>query len=237
MGLFTVIFDKYKFLENSHIEPKKLEKDFFNDEIFVSSDKNKAMRVKKSILKNFGWDFLNKIVFVFSSFYKNKEDSIAKTLKGMYLYGKDYLYSSEKEPVNFLKIQKEVAREIHAYTGLLRFKEIEGSVLFAEFTPQNDILKFLTPHFKNRLKGEDFIIYDARRNCAAFYLKGELDYIFAKDFEINETNDEDKFRNLWREFYKSVSIDERKNTKLMTSNMPKKYWRYLPEKDKFKKNN
>lgn len=233
MGLFTVIFDKYKILENSHIEPKSLESNFFKDEIFVSSDKNKAMRVKKSIVKNFGWSFLNKILLVFASYYKNKEDCIAKTLKGMYLYGKDYLYSSKTFSVNFLKIQKEVSREIHTYTGLLRFKEIEGDVLFAEFTPKSDILKFLTPHFKNRLRGEDFIIYDAKRNYAAFYLKGELDYYCAKDFEVKKTDDEDKFSNLWREFYTAVSIDERKNTKLMTSNMPKKYWKYLPEKDKF----
>lgn len=232
-GLFSVIFDEYRVLENCHISIKKKQINFFNDETFIVTDKNKASRVKKSIAKNFGNNFLHMVLLVFASDFENKEDCIARTVKKMYLYGSKFLYSEEGDAVKFFGLQKEVGREIHAYKGLLRFKEIEGGVLFAEFTPKANILKFLTNHFKSRLKDEDFIIYDAKRNYGAFYFDGNLDFYMAENFEIKETDGENKFRNMWKDFYNSISIDERKNQKLMISNMPKKYWKYLPEKDLF----
>lgn len=39
------------------------------------------------------------------------------------------------------------------------------------------------------------------------------------------------FKDAWRGFYDAIGIDERKNKKLMQANMPKKYWKYLPEKN------
>lgn len=45
-----------------------------------------------------------------------------------------------------------------------------------------------------------------------------------------ETDEEKIFKEAWIGFYNAIGIDERKNYKLMVSNMPKKYWKYLPEK-------
>ena len=50
---------------------------------------------------------------------------------------------------------------------------------------------------------------------------------------LEEESDEEKmFEDCWIEFYNSVGIKERHNLKLMQNNMPKKYWKYLPEKNK-----
>ena len=40
---------------------------------------------------------------------------------------------------------------------------------------------------------------------------------------------DDSYIDLWLSFYDAVAIDERKNEKLRMQNMPKKYWKHLPE--------
>ncbi|RYZ23730.1 MAG: DUF4130 domain-containing protein, partial [Chitinophagaceae bacterium] len=38
------------------------------------------------------------------------------------------------------------------------------------------------------------------------------------------------YQELWKQYFKSVNIAARKNTKLHIQHMPKRYWKYLPEK-------
>ncbi|WP_406542691.1 DUF4130 domain-containing protein [Clostridium ljungdahlii] len=38
-----------------------------------------------------------------------------------------------------------------------------------------------------------------------------------------------KFEALWKTFYKSVNIEERKNLRLRSRCMPRRYWNHLTE--------
>jgi len=42
--------------------------------------------------------------------------------------------------------------------------------------------------------------------------------------------DEKLFQRLWKQYYKSISIQERKNPKVHRQLLPKRFWKYLPEK-------
>jgi probable DNA metabolism protein len=42
--------------------------------------------------------------------------------------------------------------------------------------------------------------------------------------------DEDLFQKMWKSYYKSMTIKERINPKLHRQNMPRRFWRYLTEK-------
>lgn len=86
----------------------------------------------------------------------------------MYTYGYNFINSSDKIAVQFNSLCKYSTRELHAYKGLLRFKEIQDNFLFAEFEPNNDILELLTYHFKNRLRNEKFVIYDKKEISVQF---------------------------------------------------------------------
>lgn len=226
-GLLTVIFDAYKVLENvDEISEKSSQIDFLKNKIETKTNDEKAERVKKSIIKRFSYSFYKDIIKVFSSCSKYKEIAIAKTLKKLYIKGFSYIGSADSDVILFKNLRQRVSRETHSYKGLLRFSENNG-ILFAKFTPENDILSFLYYHFKSRLKNEKFIIADVKRNKAVIYngVKGEF-------FEFEESkslNLDDEYTDLWREFYDSIGIKERKNEKLRISNMPKKYWKDLPE--------
>jgi probable DNA metabolism protein len=42
--------------------------------------------------------------------------------------------------------------------------------------------------------------------------------------------DEVLFQKLWKQYYKSICIQERKNDKVHRQLLPKRFWKYLPEK-------
>jgi probable DNA metabolism protein len=47
--------------------------------------------------------------------------------------------------------------------------------------------------------------------------------------EGDYTDDEKEYRKLWKKFYDSVAIEERKNEKCRMGQMPKRYWKNLTE--------
>lgn len=229
-GLFSAIFIGYKNIENSHFYNKSIESSFLKDEIKVSTSKEQYMRVKNSIIKTFGSNFLNSIKTAFRSNDEEKDTVIARVVKGKYLYGNVYLQGSIEEAVKFNQFIKNVYSENHSYKGLLRFKEITGDYFYGEIEPKNDILDLLTPHFKNRMPKEKFIILDKIRKKCSIYNNGETSYFDVDNMYIDKGSKDNFFEECWVEFYNAIKIDERENLKLMQNNMPKRYWKYLPER-------
>ena len=50
-----------------------------------------------------------------------------------------------------------------------------------------------------------------------------------KSPEIEWSDEEKEYSELWKTFHKSISIKERENRKLQQSNLPKYYWKHLVE--------
>lgn len=40
---------------------------------------------------------------------------------------------------------------------------------------------------------------------------------------------EKQYQDLWKAFFKALTIEERRNEALQRSNLPKRYWEYLTE--------
>ena len=80
-GLFTVIFEQYRHIENSIIVVKSEQLDFLNDDIYIETNTDKSSRVKKSIIDKFGFNFYRSINYAFASENPDKSTIIAKTIK------------------------------------------------------------------------------------------------------------------------------------------------------------
>ena len=126
---------------------------------------------------------------------------------------------------------KKVTGEAHNFTGFLRFMEGENGVFYAPFSPDNDILELILPHFLRRFANQPFVIHDVARRKAALFN--------AHDCVITETDErvsvalseyEQGFQDLWREYYRSVNIAQRPHEKQMKGYMPVRYWKFMPEK-------
>lgn len=228
-GLMTVIFDHYEYIEVMHFR-KSEQMNMLDKTTFVETDLIKSQRVIKSLEEKFGKGFIREVLAVFLSINPEKEDVIIRTIKGAYVYGKGYLYSSEKAPSMFRSIRRRVLSENHSYKGLLRFKEVEGDVMLAEFAPENDILTLILPHFIKRLPTIKFLIVDVKRKTCAYYDSKDVQFFDVKELKYQVSEKEEFYEDAFKTFYKAIGIDQRRNEKLMIQNMPKRYWRYLVEK-------
>lgn len=230
-GYLTVIFTQYKEIFKIKIESEKDQISFL-DQKYIKTNFEKAKRVEDSIKKNISREFFYDIKIGFKSDYKNKDTIIARLIKLAFIKGEKITKSTNKYAVAFNKMVKNYGREAHAFMGLLRFKEIQEGFLFAQYESHNDILKDLSRHFLQRMPKEKFVIYDKNRNKAFVSIYGNFEVVEILNIDIKESKKEEFFQNLWIGFYDAIAIKERKNKKLMIENMPKKYWKYLPEKNR-----
>lgn len=230
-GFLTVIFTSYKENFKVKIERGKDQISFL-DQKYIKTNFEKAKRVEDSIKKNISKEFYYDIKIAFKSDYKNKDTIIARLIKLSFLKGEKITKSTNKYSIAFNKMVKNYSREAHAFKGLLRFKEIQEGFLFAKYESHNDILEDLSRHFLQRMPKEKFVIYDKNRNKAFVSIYGNFEVVEILNLDIKESKKEEFFQNLWIGFYDAIAIKERKNKKLMIENMPKKYWKNLPEKNR-----
>lgn len=230
-GLLNVVFETYSIPEEITIFKSDEQLDFFDSKVEIKTDTDKYNRVKKSIIKNFSNKFFVEVYCCFLSNHDKKDEVILNVLRNIFRLGYTYINSPEKNAVLFNRLVKKVSGEAHAYKGLLRFREVQEGFLLAEFEPENEILEIITNHFIKRMPNEKFIICNRRSNRCSVYFEKECKFFDVLDLNICEAADERVYREAWKLFYSTVVIKERENKKLMQSNMPKKRWKYLTERN------
>lgn len=232
-GLLNIVFDSYI----SKTIPENIVCDDFGINLFcdykkVVTDFDKATRIYNGIISNISYSTLRYAYNVFLSNELFKEMLIVKYLLLGFEIGNtiDHLLTNNTV-LKIQKISKRVFGECHRLKGLARFVEIGNNMFYCKIHPDNNILEPLGNHFIKRLPCQNFIIHDKNRNIAFLYNQTSYIIVDAKDLKINTISDEEKyFQELWKCFYNSISIKERKNLKLQMQFMPKKYWQDLIEK-------
>ena len=133
--------------------------------------------------------------------------------------------------IDFNEAVRKITGESHMCKGFLRFTETHEGVLYAPYSPDNDITDLLMPHFAKRFNGEKFVIHDVKRNIAGIYNREEWITGYAGEAEIRLSESENFFKNLWKKYYNCVTIAERPHIKQMKGYMPVRYWKFMPEKN------
>ena len=230
-GLLTVIYIAYNDRKSSilRVSAKTEQLILALDDIHVITDFSKARRVEKSICEKLSYNFFNSIPTCFLSFDKNKDTIIIHTVYKALKQGEEILNSLDEHAFYMNKLIKQVLNERHKYLGLLRFKETKDGTMFSTIEPKNNVLPILISHFKNRMKKEKFAIYDKGRKTIVYYDSKKAEIFFVESLEIEWSDEEIEYSELWKIFHKSISIKERENKKLQQSNIPKYYWKHLIE--------
>lgn len=134
------------------------------------------------------------------------------------------------EVIEFNDLFRKVTGETHRMKGFLRFMENAEGILYAPYTPDNDITDLLMPHFAERFRSEKFVIHDLKRKIAGLYDGQKWITGFAGEANISLSEYELDFAMLWKKYYSSVNIVERPHEKQMRGYMPARYWKFMPEK-------
>ena len=185
------------------------------------------------IITNIGNDNFNIIFHTFLSEENNKELIIYYYYLNSIKYKENIKFMRNLKCVSeALRISKYVRHEAHKYKGFTRFKELANNILYAEIEPTNNILFLISKHFKLRLINEYWIIKDVKRNMFCIYDKNNYNFLNGDNFKLLDKNLNEKelyYESLWKEFYKTIGIETRKNDRCRMNFMPKKYWKYIIE--------
>ena len=124
---------------------------------------------------------------------------------------------------------KSLHRDIHKMHAFVRFKEVvapDGEAAFiAWFEPDHYIVEAAAPFFVRRFTGMRWSILTPDRS--AVWDRDTLR--FGPGADKADVPDEDRLEEHWRTYYASIFNPARLKVEAMQREMPKKYWRNLPE--------
>lgn len=233
-GLLTCIYEAYYRHENPEriipYEPAQF--NMLDLNIKIPTDGEKASRVYNSILDKISSDALDNVYYAYLSEDPESGISIYEYLKlGWKMGARVDMFLSEDRVLKLHKIVQRVGAERHRMLGLLRFGECRDGIYYSQIEPDHNILQLIAPHFANRMADQNWIIHDIKRGLAAIYnMKGWV----LTELELNSLPDmssrEAFYQSLWKQYFRSISIESRTNLRLQVQHMPRRYWSHLVEK-------
>jgi len=230
-GLMTCVYYNYK-KENAsgiYVKTKYQQSLIYNSEI-VETDVLKSRVVIDAINTKISREAYINVFYCYLSNIENKENIILDFLVFAFKYGKKTMnfFTNEKVfPINEAYIK--VSREEHKFLGILRFSDI-GGILYAKFSPDNDLILLLIDHFADRYKYEKFIVHDEKRRKAAVYANGVWEIKENINFDnLEYSQNEKKIQSLWKQYFTDLAIKERTNTNLQFQFVPARYRKNMAE--------
>ena len=139
---------------------------------------------------------------------------------------------------------RRVLYERHRIMQFARFQKAKDGTYLAVVAPDHNVLLLAADHFRDRFRAQPWLLYDARRRYGCYFAgQGEVQRVeFAEadglafnlaDGRLDEavlSADDHLLQELWRTYFKAICIRERINPRKQLSDMPRRYWRYLVEK-------
>jgi uracil-DNA glycosylase len=128
------------------------------------------------------------------------------------------------------QMAKAVRRDIHKMKAFVRFREVQVDGTqwsIAWFEPEHHTLDITAPFFAKRFANMNWAILTPERSV--YWDRSELR--FAPGARRRDAPADDASENLWRTYYASIFNPARLKVQSMRSQMPKKYWRNLPESE------
>lgn len=230
-GFYTAVFNAYREKDAVITSRRDMQLTFDTTAKNVETETEKAMRVRAKL------DKIDRFAAGDVDLALRSNDSLKEQAAFEYIR----LLVEKGRPVRRMlslpavieitDIIHRVKGEIHNMKGFLRFMESESGVMYAPYSPDNDITDLIAPHFKARMGAQKFVIHDIKRKKAALCDGKSWFMAEVGDVEIYLSEYEKAFEKLWKKYYSSVNIKERPHEKQMKGYMPVRYWKFLPEKN------
>lgn len=196
----------------------------------IETNPEHAKRVQTSIPRKMGHKAFYFIRRAFLTCHPKKDLLILQFMRLGYRYGASVMNRLTDEPVHALVgAVRHLDNEAHLFKGFIRFTDTNGA-LVAQIEPKNIVLPLIAQHFCERYPEERFLIYDKTHGMVLLYENRSMNICSVDAFEQPSLSEEEKrFRELWRLFYNTIEIKERHNPRCRMSHMPKRYWRSMTE--------
>ncbi len=242
-GFLTCIFECYnrKSFPVDICSRAGAQKYLFAEKLDVQSDEKKAERVWKGVQNKLTGKNKQLPFYAFLSEEPGIEMKIYRFLRRLFSahfnietdFGdSDVLYLTQTSQ----KVKKEAMRMLQ----FVRFQRTKEGMYFCGIEPRYDVIPMVVDHFQKRFADQKWLLYDLRRNYGVLYGKQKVEEVVITNQQFNRLNGqlkenileegEDFYQKLWKSYFTHINIQERKNLKLQRQHMPRRFWKYLPEK-------
>lgn len=230
-GLMCCVYESYEYKEiPSMIRPPSDQQTLFDNAKWIETDEKKADRVYNSIPLKISFEAQELVKLGFLTCASQKELQILLFLRMGFKYGGKVMTMLTNDVVCSLqKAVRHLTSESHKFKGFVRFS-VYGEVLVSVIEPKNYVLPLLSAHFCDRYSNERFMIYDKTHGMALIYQSQNAELVYIDELTLPEADStEVEYRRLWRQFYKTIAIEGRKNSRCRMTFMPKRYWGHMTE--------
>ena len=241
-GFLCAVFDVYEYkLTDVNIVPAhKHQPSLFAEPHHVNFNLQHSDRVWKGLQKKLTKAAQDQVYRTFLSEIDGIENTLLQYIQ--YVFSSETFMEEDYSNAAVLTVfqtAKKVWREKHRMEAFVRFQHTADGLYYAIIDPDFNVLPLIADHFKTRYADQRWMIYDGRRRYGLYYDLNSVTTVqiqFAEAVgsgsDVSQVYDETEaiYQQLWKQYFKSINIAARKNTKLHIQHMPRRYWKYLPEK-------
>ena len=245
-GLLTAVFDAFALKE----QPEQLlaEGDalplFCDHTYHVTSDEEKARRVWAGLEKKLTREALRLISVSWLSELPELSTPLFHYIYKVFQQGDISRNFADPDVLSVTNIARKVLHEQLRMKQFIRFQKAKDGTYLAVVSPDHNVLPIITDHFSDRFNDQPWLIYDAHRHYGFYYdghaapIRITFENEFAVPFslengKLNEdilSSDDQLLQDLWRAYFKAICIKERMNPRKQLKDMPRRYWKYMTEK-------
>jgi probable DNA metabolism protein len=244
-GLLTAVFDAYSLKE----QPEQLLKTgdalplFCEHTYHVTTDDEKSRRVWTGLEKQLPLEAMKLISVSWLSELSELSTPLFQYICKVFRQGDISKNFADSDVLAVTNIARRVLHEQLRMKQFIRFQKAKDGTYLAVVSPDHNVLPIIIDHFQDRFNDQPWLIYDARRHYGFYYdgqtairitFENEASVLFnLSNGKLNEevlSSDDQLLQNLWRTYFKAICIKERMNPRKQLQDMPRRYWKYMTEK-------
>lgn len=221
--MMTCIYDAWSLALTEGHENLRLEREpvyqatLFDEYVHIDADEEKVEKVVRSIRKQISDQAY---LYVFYASLSKEEDAlqaIYNFLRVGFAVGSEVcsMYGNP-HVMRMFELKRRVGSEAHYFREFARFTSLDDKVYVCHLEPKNNVVLLVGEHFADRMPSEHWMIIDDNRKLSVVHPKDEefyLRYLTEEEFQTLSRSEtfEDQYTDMWRSFFKTIGIKERKN--------------------------
>lgn len=241
-GLLTALFDAYvrRTFPDALLGAGEPEPMFAGETYEVMTQRDKADRVWRGLNARIDWRARNMMLHVWLSEEPDSDALLLRYMRKVLDSGGAVVADfADPDALRVKQLAQKVANEGCYVREFIRLQKGADGTYFGATAPKFNALPLAIDHFKDRFADQKWLVYDTKRRYGYYYdlhkvtevtMEDDAHLLDGKLSDEMMATDEKLFQELWKNYFKSVTIKERINPKLQRQHMPRRFWKYLTEK-------
>ena len=216
----------------------------FCDQTFsVTTDEEKARRVWAGLEKRLSREAMKLISVSWLSELRELNQPLFQYICKVFVQGDIARNFADPDVLAVTNIARRVLHEQLRMKQFMRFQKAKDGTYLGVVSPDHNVLPIIIDHFRDRFNDQPWLIYDAKRHYGFYYdgktvIRITFENEAAVPFDMRNgrlndevlSSDDQLLQDLWRTYFKAICIRERMNPRKQLNDMPRRYWKYITEK-------